>query len=537
MATVATAVDTATGQIEAPKGVIYETTSRQGYPQRKRFTNTFEHYITNANAVPAVTTVTNLVPGIYAGLENHEGLYNVPYHNLGIAFTISQFYRTMQVNDAIKINKMGFTIKKVTVLQENLTTRNATTFLENTFNSRVSCFMYVDGQHRFDNLVGQPGLTDSVSPGQFNPALANPQAAYPSFAAVCPTPIANGPTMFANACTAPCWASSQFAGSLQNCSIYYQNLGDGSPWTMHNVIPAHEFGEPMKGHKSFTWTNPQPTWERITGYGYRISRNDDFSRPTDTSNGIPMFSSRERALSMVYRGTILRQTTDDSIAITANRNEPVYGADEFGANAVTDESYSPPYVYLKVEPIEGPTGPITIVVRLIIEYFLEVEVRQDSTTPAWVQCTPVNGANDNTSLIQHNLSFANPRDHVGMGSLTEWDTQDAVRTKSPTAAKRPNSPTLNSRPEPVLIKRRRPAGPKLDGQQGESDADSRNEESRKRRFSLTVDDESQSRIMDQDISNDIEPTYKHKGNFNCCFSLYFSVRMGQIFKFLFSLNR
>lgn len=529
----ATAVDTATGQIEAPQGVVYLTTSKQGYPQRKRFTNTFEHYITNANGVPAVTTVTNMVPGIYAGLENHEGLYVVPYHNVGIAFTINQFYRTMQVNDKIKINKMGFTIKKVTVLQENLTTRASTAILENTFNSRVSCFMYVDSDHVFDNLVGQPGLTDSVSPGQFNPALANPQAAYPSFAAVCPTPLSNGPTMFANAATAPCWAATQFAGSLQNCSIYYQNLGDGSPWTMHNVIPAHEFGEPIQGHKSFTWINPEPTWERIQGYGYRISRNDDFSRITDTSNGIPMYASRERALSMVYRGTILRQTTDDSITIGAVRNEPVYTSDEYGANSVTADSYNPPYVYLKVEPIEGPTGPMTIVVRLIIEYFIEVEVCQDSTTPAWVQTTPVNLANDNTSLIQHNLTFANPRLHMGFGNLTEWDTLDVVTSKNPPPGKRPQSPTLQSRPEQVIARRRKQAGPKLDGQPMEEDK----EGERKRRHSVTADEEASPYYNNNDLSNEIEPsTPRTKGIYNW-FSFYFSVRLGEIYQHVFSIDR
>lgn len=504
----ATAVDTATGQIEAPQGTVYHSTSKQGYPQRKRFTNTFEHYITNANGIPAVTTVTNLVPGVYAGLENHEGLYVIPYHNVGIAFTINQFYRTMQVNDKIKINKMGFNIKKVTILQENLTTRAQTAILENTYNSRVSCFMYVDDEHIF-NLVGQPGLTDSISAGQFNPALGNPQAAYPSFAAVCPTPLTNGPTMFQNAATAPCWASTQFAGSLQNCSIYYQNLGDGSPWTMHNVIPALEFGEPDSPRKSFTWENPDPTWERITGYGYRISRNDDFSRPTDTSNGIPLYGSRERALSMVYRGTILRQTTDDSIAITTNRNEPVYSSDEYGAQSTTSKSWSPPNVFLKVEPIEGPTGPITIVVRLIIQYFIEVEVCQDSTTPAWVQCTPVNGANDNTSLIQHNLTYANPRLHVGFGNLTEWDTQDALRSRIPTDVKRPASPTLKSRPEQVISRRRRPAQSKLQG----APEDDSTTESRKRRHSLTVDEEVNADRMDDDLSNSIDTKRNdYKGN-------------------------
>lgn len=422
MAAPATSVDTATGQIEPPPGKTYFTTGKETGSRRLTFTNTFEHYITNTNGVPTVATVTNLVPTMYAGLEAHEGLYVVPYHNRGIAMQRRVFNRITQVHDKIKIHKMGFRMKKVSCLQENLTTRASTTILENTFQSRPSCFMYIDEHHKFDNLVGEPNLTSYLTDNAFNPCLSDPQSVYPSFAAICPTRVTSNADMFKEAATT-CWANNQFSGSLINCSMYYQNLGDNTTWTMHEHIPAHEFGEPNGDPKtnSFTWINPKPEWERIQGYGFQVPRAEQFSMPGETVNGNPLWSSRERALSMVYRGVIHPECTDDAVEISVDRVEFHRGSDEYGSQGPMSESYSPPYVYLKVEPMQGPTGPVTFIFRILMEYFIEIEVAQDTGTPAWVQCTPFNAQLDNATTIQHGLTFANPRMHVGTGAGANWD--------------------------------------------------------------------------------------------------------------------
>lgn len=438
----ATAVDTATGQIEAPPGQTYVTVTKQPPGDVKVFKTNFETYINNENGVPAVRTVTNLVPGNYAGLENHENLYVVPYHNRGIAIWPAQFYRLVQTNDAIQVLEMGFEIKKVTILQENLTTRASTAILENTFQSRPSIYMYVDDEHIFDNAVGEPELTSYLTDNAFNPAMGDPISPYPSFSAVYPTRVTSNANMFDDAATAPCWASTQQAGSLINCSMYYQNQGDDTPWTMHDALPAHEFGEPVGPGKRFVWKNPKPEWERIQGYSYRINKETEFSRITDTSNGNPLWGSRDRALSMVYRGTTLPETTDDAVQVTADREIPERSSDQYGSQGPMSTSYSPPYVYLKVEPLNGPNSPMTIVVRLMMEYFIKVRVKQDTTTPMWIQPTPANTGNNNTIIIQHNLTFANPRKHVGLGSQTEWDASQIVRKRANIRGQnRPPSPT------------------------------------------------------------------------------------------------
>lgn len=511
MAAPATAVDTATGQVEAPKGEIYWTTTRQPGTRILRFKNTFEHYVNNVGGNPVVRTVTNMVPGNYAGLENHEGLYVVPYHNRGIAFIMQQFYRLVQNVDAVKVRKMGFRIKKVTVLQEALTTRASTTILENTFQSRLSCFLYVDNEHLLDNLVGEPGLTEYLTPSAFNPALSDPQSVYPSFAAVSPTRVTSNAAMFQHAATLPCWATSQQAGSLINCSIYYQNLADNLPWTMHDVLTGIEFGEPVEGVKimsqNFTWENPKPEWEMIQGYGFKINKNPDYSRGTDTSNGSPLWATRERALSMVYRGTIHPEATDDAVQIGPSREFADRASDQYGVNNLLSKSYSPPYVYLKVEPIQGPTGPMTFTMRIMFEYHIQVEVKQYSVLPGWVQDTLFTGDLDNRTIISHGVTFANPRMHVGQGSQVEWDNYLLMRNSSNEGQrKRAESPSMRNRKirQPVRPGKRREIA------MDDSESKKKRSEDEENRSPPNIDymGPSDNNELPNDISSDMARRYK-----------------------------
>ena len=56
--------------------------------------------------------------------------------------------------DKVRIRSFGFKIKSVTVLQEQIVTRAASTSLENTFQGKPHLQMYVDREHLYDRCVG-----------------------------------------------------------------------------------------------------------------------------------------------------------------------------------------------------------------------------------------------------------------------------------------------------------------------------------------------------------------------------------------------
>lgn len=332
----------------------------------------YSHYVNNIYQQPTVT----LKPNFYAqtapqipsttAIETNEGLFVIPYYNLGIAMNERKYFQLLLEASHIKVLGLGYKIRKSTMLTENIASRASTAFLENTFENSPCLMIYEDTGHLFDESVGyKGGATATVAAVRGFDGTHN----LDTF-----TFNLNNLPATTERCGAV-WPDTQAAGSLLNVSMFTGadpnttavQIGNGIPLSMEDEIPSSLMTENEK--KSYMWVNPNPQWHsntnHISGWANRDPRH---YWPT----------TRDEALRQAYRGSLYPLNTDNAIrggpkAVAADM------ATDLTAPDVTCEqgAYSdrPPIHYLKVQPLLGPNGPMTIVVNVWIEYMIDLEIK------------------------------------------------------------------------------------------------------------------------------------------------------------------
>lgn len=373
----ATPVDTATGQIESEHVHINAKTTHI-HGNRQRFSRRYSHYIDSSNNESSYTARANFI-GLDAVGEFRDGCSSIPYQNLGVAMSPTQYVNLTAVATELKVHSLGFEIKKITILQENLTTRAQGTTLENTFQSRPSVLMFVDGEHLLDETVGELGLTTHGAYTGNNPNRPRLQIGLqnlPSFA----TGANNDATV---GDFAKIYPSSQTDGGLKEVSWYLRNQVADIAQTgffIDDLIDPIVLGESEK--HSFEWKNPTPRWHKNGRHPYNAVWNSVATTPGVNDRDGYWPPTRASALQTVYQGSMFDHTADNAYDSTANT---INGAERGGLGSKGSVIWSgdsvPPYNYIKLPPLWGPTSKMNFTVELWVEYFADIEWRTSGLLP------------------------------------------------------------------------------------------------------------------------------------------------------------
>lgn len=372
----ATPVDTATGQIEADPVNIHATTAH--IPgSRQVFRRRYSHYIDSSNNEGSFTNRANFI-GTNAFGEYHDGSASIPYQNVGIAMTPTQYAQLTAIATELKVHSLGFEIKKITILQENLTTRAASTTLENTFQSRPSVLLFTDGEHLLDEVVGESGLTTQAQFTGLNatqPRLNAALISLPSFGVL----VNSDATVGDFSRTYP---GSQEDGALPEVSWYMRSLAADIAqigWFLDDIMDPEVLGEGMT-HR-FEWKNPRPEWHKNGEYLYQaaIATNGTASVASRKGYWPP---SRSNALQTYYRGSIEDHTGDNAYDSTqANIGAATRSGLLTKGSVQWTGDMVPPYNYIKMPPLWGPTSKMNFTVELWVEYFADIEWRTSGLLP------------------------------------------------------------------------------------------------------------------------------------------------------------
>lgn len=391
-----TAVDTATGQVESESVDVTNTT---GFltGSRQVFRRKYTHYIDSTHNEGATLQRLNFF-GTVPAREFRDGCSSIPYQNLGISMSPAQYLFVTAGANMMKVHSLGYTIKKITVLQENLTSRSQGTTLENTFQSRPSVLVFTDHKHQFDEVVGVLGLGtagNSTGTNAGNPRLMRALISLPTLA----TAMNNDSTVGALTYVYP---GSQADGAMPQVAWYMLNgvpeLGSGR-FYIDDIVDPVVLGEGKK--HTFEWKNPNPQWHKNGSYPY----NGMVATNTATPLAYKAFgywpTSRADALNLYYRGSIFDQTGDNAYDSTQATTTAARRAG-LGTKGNPDSSshYVPPYNYIKMPPIWGPTSKMNFVVELWIEYFADIEWMTTGILPLANHFWPANASIANTSAAR-----------------------------------------------------------------------------------------------------------------------------------------
>lgn len=414
-------IDSITGAIDDGAQVRGSGSSQFGHPRTYTFKRRYSHYVTNTGQVPTITSRANFFGGTTnTAIQFDEGLFVIPYYNLGIAMNPREYNQLRAQGNQIRILEMGYEISNMTVLQENIVARTASTNIENVFQNRPALVIYEDDKHTFDEVVGyQTGTTAGTAFCR----VFNEQTPIPTF-----TNDLNRFTALTADCTSP-WPTTQASGTLKRSSFFVpaptaNAVSTSYPLVLEDVIPSKLLYE-GKTHKH-TWKNPRPVWHAIRTHGA--------SNGSSGTANIWLPPSRGGALRTAYQGQSLTYMSDNSFIGTTVAQHPggVAGADHVIIS-------NPPIHYVKGMPIMGPDGILTIVYNLWIDYHITVEVTQEGEVPilGWTFGT--------TTTAPTNASVATP---WCLGDIRHTFGENLAVTTLPTGE-------VETRPMPNPPKRRR----------------------------------------------------------------------------------
>lgn len=364
----ASPVDTATGQIESEQVNIHSNTSRI-HGARQTFRRRYAHYIDSNNNEATYTARPNFI-GVQPVSEFRDGCSSIPYQNLGMAFSPTQFAQLTAIATELKVHSLGYEIKKITVLQENLTTRAQGTTLENTFQSRPSVLLFNDGQHMLDEVVGIAELTTHGNYTGLNDSRPRMEVALQNLPSMCLN-FNNNATIGDAAKTYP---GSQTDGALPEVSWYLRS-GEGDvahvPWFLDDILDPVVLGEGEK--HSFIWKNPTPHWHKNGQHPYQTVYQSNGTANLTTREGY-WPSQRYEALKTYYKGSLFDHTADnayDSTGTTSTAAERA-GLGTKGSVVWSGDSV-PPFNYIKMPPLWGPTSKMNFTTEIWVEYTADIE--------------------------------------------------------------------------------------------------------------------------------------------------------------------
>lgn len=456
MANLATPVDTATGQIENEEISLGGTTSYiKG--NRQVFRRRYCHYIDTSNN-EGLSTERLAFIGTTPAREFTEGASSIPYQNLGIAMTAAQYAFFTAGCNRVKVHGMGYDIKKITVLQENITTRAQASVLENTFQSRPSVLLFSDKAHQWDEVVGIAGLTAAgarTGSNSSNPRLMTALIGLPTFTANFNNDSAAGTCSFM-------YPGSLVDGGLPEVSFYMLNgqveLGSQRMYLEDSINPR-VLGEGMK--HSFEWINPKPQWHKSGSYPYNGTITTNGTTQANKGSGY-WPSSRATALNTYYKGSLFDQTSDNAYdstqaTTTAGRRAGLdtKGNHDWAADLV------PPYQYIKMPPVWGPTSKMNFTTELWIEYWIDLEWDSRGILNMSQNLWPANASMANnvfsstTGMMDLRSTFgaAQGQQGVGLEEVAEvngttgkrwyWEEEDEETSKGRRATKRRADSTID----------------------------------------------------------------------------------------------
>nr|WAQ80632.1 MAG: hypothetical protein [Parvoviridae sp.] len=393
----------------------------------RTFKRTYIHYISNDGAQPAHAPI-NWHNGTADDVcdQSMEGLVAIPYDNVGVAIPPSSYATMLTDIGRVQVLSLGYTCKRITTLQENLVSRASSTIMENVFESKPYLMRYIDYEHMLDNYVGRTVYPSAEQNGvlmaQQQHASSNRVTPYrPSFA-------------YGNNAFLDPYPNTQVDGSLDKTAWYIQQCNYPPP--LDPLVP-HPLVRPggfialdlfdtdiITENDTFghTWHNPSPQWHSTCTQPMTYRLVTDPTPPTGAirESWIHAFpSTRVEALTHAYRATL----QDDNQDVNTDQIESLYSAQPGIASTDNDNppfntcssDFRPPVNYLKMPPIKGPTGDLSLVAQLIVEYTCTLKFERASfgTRP---QLFVLADNDDNKTMIRPQWSLYDPHHTYGARS-------------------------------------------------------------------------------------------------------------------------
>lgn len=392
-------------------GALPQYPRRRGVIHRQTFEQTYWHYVTNSMDAgyckPALLSKHNVIVADY-------GYHLIPYNNLGVAHSNGSYTRLTNSAQRIKMLKMGYRVSHFTTLSEKTTARQASTVIENTYENRPHAMEWHDHEHTFDS-----SLSDQPDPTTWSAINEKGLFIDQNSSMTSADPISQADGMLGRAY----WILQNNANINFNPGEQFINIYD------HANIIAHPDGSSWQ-HE---WINSAPVWmgcgrigalpwgaftdsedAAIAGwgkYGYWPSRRQVALREYYFQNDAfaPSFGG-------IGAGGFAVAPTEASPSISTCTS---HSGDAFSVN--------PSYAYIKLNPIHGPTAPMTTTAIMLITYFQEVEFEE----PLWLYRTPMATNYQNNWSVEYYLfqqqGMYNQRAVVGQNTTLQGKSRAKKR--------------------------------------------------------------------------------------------------------------
>lgn len=365
MALPAPELHTMTGTLETggPPAKVSKSEKFNALPATTmKFSRLYQHYIDNEAAYGAARSAPNFWPaGSMANLgatESNYGLHPIPYNNLGVSTTSSQFNMINTRGNCIRVKSLGYKVHKQNILQEKLIYQAGSAVVENIYDSNPCIMYFKDTDRVWQEYVGYTSADDSVM-GRVRCGDSATQF-LPSF-----THCNNVDKTNANQ---DCWFDTSFPGSqeagrLEYCAFYTPQQNSRSFSTMGNLAAGIELTSIMDMEitksgetREHTWVNPDPCWHLV---GFQKTKpNRDAALPGYWPQ------TRKGALLATYPGPLLKFKGDLGSGLADGINIDTLGVES-----------SPDMHFVKVQPQWGPEGYMKLTAEIWIEYTMEIEVK------------------------------------------------------------------------------------------------------------------------------------------------------------------
>lgn len=354
--------DTVGGDIE---GVIDTTLGSYHKPNSARYSQVFEHYVSNAmdaygySQAPAIDPVTSWMVD--------EGWQIIPYWNPAVSMAVREFLKLGANASAVRVKSLGFTIKQAQMMRQETTIGGGIETVNNTFSSQPYFEIFIDSHNWFHNMVHPRPVNSTTfpltTPG-YNPNL------YPNT------------NMTTNECTSfvqgslkrTVWAGSDNIQAYDPPDMILSQVGDGvDSWsqfsTLNEGMRHLKTQDALRGW-SFNWQASAVEW-----YPIRMpSSGSEIPPASGFNNNVPgTFPTRRNFVlaggspNAVGGGPCER---GDNIA---NAKHNCWASMNLESTVFNTPNDIPPDVFIKINRLFDQEGPINMYARLLIEYSCELE--------------------------------------------------------------------------------------------------------------------------------------------------------------------
>ena len=160
MAATATNVNSAVG---TTANVAPQETGEEEPVEVINVKRTYEHYVSNNMDAYGYTQLVTTAPAVDVWMLD-EGWHLIPYWNVAVAMTQADLNHIGARAQAVRIDKLGYTIKAAQIMRQQITTIAGTATISNTFVPQPYFELFTDDMHRFDNCVYPRPATSTTWP-------------------------------------------------------------------------------------------------------------------------------------------------------------------------------------------------------------------------------------------------------------------------------------------------------------------------------------------------------------------------------------